>query len=338
MAIRTRLTEFFGLQHPIVLAPMTPAAGADLASAVSEAGGLGLLGGGYAERAWFMAEAARVTRPDVGCGFITWALARDPDLYDEALARFPRAMMLSFTDPAPLARRARDAGVPLICQVHTLDQALHAVDVGANVVVAQGTEAGGHGQVAGSTMPFVPAVVDAVSRRAPDVLVLAAGGIADGRGLGAAVMFGAGRVLIGTRFWATQEAIIHAAAKTKGVAASGDETIRTRVYDVVRRRDWPEGYTGRLMKNKFIKKGHGGEAELAEIQETELAKVEAAYEAGDYDTANVTVGESIGLVRDLPPAGELVRRISAEATARLSLVGRTSSWVKSKARQDGLDP
>src|SRR6202022_4372480 len=110
MAIRTRLTEFFGLQHPIVLAPMTPAAEADLASAVSEAGGLGLLGGGYAERAWFMAEAAKVTRPHVGCGFITWALARDPDLYDEALARFPRAMMLSFADPAPLARRARDAG------------------------------------------------------------------------------------------------------------------------------------------------------------------------------------------------------------------------------------
>src|ERR1700730_13648277 len=130
MAIRTRLTEFFGLQHPIVLAPMTPAAGADLASAVSEAGGLGLLGGGYAERALFMAEAAKVTRPDVGCGFITWALARDPDLYDEALARFPRAMMLSFADPAPLARRVRDAGVPLIYQVHTLDQALHAVDVG----------------------------------------------------------------------------------------------------------------------------------------------------------------------------------------------------------------
>jgi nitronate monooxygenase len=99
-----------------------------------------------------------------------------------------------------------------------------------------------------------------------------------------------------------------------------------RVYDVVRRRDWPEGYTGRLMKNEFIEKWHGREVELAEMQETELAKVEAAYEAGDYETANVTVGESIGLVRDLPPAGELVRRISAEATARLSL-GRQNQFV-----------
>ena len=180
--------------------------------------------------------------------------------------------------------------------------------------------------VARSTMPFVPAVVDAVSRRAPDVLVLAAGGIADGRGLAAALMLGADGVLMGTRFWATQEAIIHSAAKAKVVAASGDETIRTRVYDVVRRRDWPEGYTGRLMKNEFIEKWHGREVELAEMQETELAKVEAAYEAGDYETANVTVGESIGLVRDLPPAGELVRRISAEATARLSL-GRQNQFV-----------
>jgi nitronate monooxygenase len=156
--------------------------------------------------------------------------------------------------------------------------------------------------------------------------VLAAGGIADGRGLAAALMLGADGVLMGTRFWATQEAIIHSAAKTKVVAASGDETIRTRVYDVVRRRDWPEGYTGRLMKNEFIEKWHGREVELAEMQETELAKVEAAYEAGDYETANVTVGESIGLVRDLPPAGELVRRISAEATARLSL-GRQNQFV-----------
>jgi len=144
--------------------------------------------------------------------------------------------------------------------------------------------------------------------------------------LAAALMLGADGVLMGTRFWATQEAIIHSAAKTKVVAASGDETIRTRVYDVVRRRDWPEGYTGRLMKNEFIEKWHGREVELAEMQETELAKVEAAYEAGDYETANVTVGESIGLVRDLPRAGQLVRRICAEATARLSL-GRQNQFV-----------
>ena len=317
MAIKTRLTELFRLEHPIVLAPMTPAAGGALASAVAEAGALGLLGGGYAERAWFEEEAAKVTRYDVGCGFITWAVANDLDLLDRALERFPRAMMLSFADPAPLAARIKAADVPLICQVHTLEQALHAIDVGADVIVAQGTEAGGHGQTARSTMPFVPAVVDAVDRRAPEVLVLAAGGIADGRGLAASLMLGADGVLMGTRFWATQEALVHPAAKAKVVAASGDETIRTCVYDVVRRRAWPAGYTGRLMKNDFIGKWHGREEELASMQSAELRRVDEAYASGDYDTANVTVGESIGLINDIPRAADLVRRISAEAQACL---------------------
>ncbi|HLZ65533.1 MAG TPA: nitronate monooxygenase [Aliidongia sp.] len=325
MAIKTRLTELFGLEHPIVLAPMAPAAGGALASAVAEAGGLGLLGGGYAERDWFEQEAAKVARYDVGCGFITWAVAKDPELLDRALERFPRAMMLSFADPAPLAARIKAADVPLICQVHTLEQALHAVDVGADVIVAQGTEAGGHGLTARSTMPFVPAVVDAVDRRAPDVLVLAAGGIADGRGLAASLMLGADGVVMGSRFWATQEALIHDAAKAKVVAASGDETIRTCVYDVVRQRAWPAGYTGRLMKNDFIEKWHGREAELAAMRSAELQRVEAAYASGDYDTANVTVGESIGLISDVPQAADLVRLIAAEAEACLGKFARTRS-------------
>ena len=315
MGIKTRLTDFFGLEHPIVLAPMTPAAGGALASAVSEAGALGLLGGGYGERDWFVEEAAKVNRPDVGCGFITWAGAEDIDLLDEALERFPRAMMLSFADPAPFARRIKDAGVPLICQVHTLEHAMRAVDVGADVVVAQGTEAGGHGQVARSTMPFVPAVVDAVARRGSKALVLAAGGIADGRGLAAVLMLGADGVLMGTRFWATEEALVHQAAKARVVAASGDETIRTSVYDIVRQKAWPAGYTGRLMRNEFIEKWHGREGDLAPMHAAERQRVDAASAAGDYDTANVTVGEGIGLIRDIMPAGDLVRRISAEAEA-----------------------
>jgi nitronate monooxygenase len=315
MGIKTRLTDFFGLEHPIVLAPMTPAAGGALASAVSAAGALGLLGGGYGERDWFAEEAAKVNRLDVGCGFITWAVAEDIDLLDEALERFPRAMMLSFADPAPFARRIKDAGVPLICQVHTLEHAMRAVDVGADVVVAQGTEAGGHGLTARSTMPFVPAVVDAVARRGSNALVLAAGGIADGRGLAAALMLGADGVLMGTRFWATEESLVHRAAKARVVAASGDETIRTGVYDIVREKAWPTGYSGRLMRNEFIERWHGREDDLTSMHAAERQRVEAASAAGDYDTANVTVGEGIGLIHDIMPAGDLVRRISAEAEA-----------------------
>ncbi|MGY4573692.1 nitronate monooxygenase [Bradyrhizobium sp. USDA 3256] len=314
MTIDTKLTELFGLEHPIILAPMTPAAGGALSSAVSEAGALGLLGGGYGERKWFEQESQKVTRSDVGAGFITWAVEPDLDLFDRALERHPRAMMLSFSDPAKLAARVKKAGVPLICQVQTLEHAYRAVDVGADVVVAQGTEAGGHGMTARSTMPFVPAVVDALVQRAPHVSVVAAGGIADGRGLAAALMLGADGVLMGTRFWATREALIHPAAHAKVVAATGDETIRTKVYDVVRKRSWPVEYTGRLMINGFINKWHSREDKLLGMRDEELKRVESAWDAGDYDTANVTVGESIGLVRDIPAAGELVRRIAAEAT------------------------
>lgn len=316
--IKTRLTEFFGIKHPIILAPMTPAAGADLAQAVAEAGGLGLLGGGYGERAWLEVESTKVTRNDVGCGFITWSVAQQPDLLDFAIERHPRAAMLSFADPAPFAARIKKAGVPLICQVHTVEQALRAADVGADIVVAQGTEAGGHGQVARSTFPFVPTVVDALSKHAPHVIVVAAGGIADGRGLAAALMLGAEGALMGSRFWATQESLIHPNAKAKVVAATGDETIRTSVYDIVRKKAWPEGYTGRLMKNEFIEKWHGREPELRALQQTELAKVEAAGQHGDYDVANVTVGESIGLIDDLPRAGDVVRRVAHEAWLRLN--------------------
>jgi len=317
VTIRARLTKRFSIKHPIALAPMTPASGGALASAVAAAGGLGLLGGGYVDRVWFEAESAKVTRSDVGAGFITWTIPEDPGLLDIALERHPRAMMLSFSDPGPYAKRIKRAGVPLICQVHTLEHAYHAVDVGADVVVAQGTEAGGHGWALRSTMPFVPSVVDALAARAPDVLVLAAGGIADGRGLAASLMLGADGVLMGTRFWATQEALISDAAKAKVVAATGDETIRTSIYDIVRGRFWPPGYTGRVMRNDFIEKWSGREKELANVRAAEIRKIEDAQQTDDFETANVTVGETIGLVHDIPKAGDLINRIIAEASYRL---------------------
>jgi len=313
--IATRFTRRFGLKHPIMLAPMTPASGGELASAVAEAGGLGIIGGGYVDRAWFQRESAKVTRPDVGAGFITWTIPEDPGLLDIALERHPRAMALSFSDPAPYAARIKKAGVPLICQIHTLEHAFRAVDVGADVVIAQGTEAGGHGFTVRSTMPFVPAVVDALAKRAPEVIVLAAGGIADGRGLAAALMLGADGVSMGTRFWATKEALISDAAKAKALAATGDDTIRTSVYDVVNGRTWPRGYTGRVVDNRFVSKWHGHEADLARARTEELEKVREAATSGDFETANVTVGESIGLVHDIPTAGEVVQRVVAEAAA-----------------------
>ena len=153
--------------------------------------------------------------------------------------------------------------------------------------------------------------------------MLAAGGIADGRGIAAALMLGADGALLGTRFWATQEALIHPSAKARVVAATGDETVRTRVYDIARHRDWPPEYTGRLMRNAFIDTWHGREDELRALKDEHRKVVEEADRSGDYDVANVTVGEAIGLIHDLPPAGELVDRLAAETKSRLAGVAQT---------------
>jgi nitronate monooxygenase len=249
VTIATRFTERFGIKYPIVVASTTPASGGALVSAVAAAGGLGLLGGGYVDRVWFEAESAKVTRPDVGAAFMTWSIPDDPGLLDIALERHPRAMMLSFSNPVPYAARVKRAGVPLICQVHTLDHAFQAVDAGADVVVAQGTETGGHGWTSHPTKPFLPSVVDALAARAPDVLVLAAGAIADGRSLAASLMLGADGVLMDTRFWAMREALI---PKIKVVPASADETMHARAHDIVRGRIWPPSRTGRIMRHDFF--------------------------------------------------------------------------------------
>ena len=325
MALRTRLTDVFGIRHPIVLAPMDPASGGALAAAVSAGGGLGLIGGGYGHRETLEGEFQKAGNQRVGCGFITWSMAKNPELLDLALARKPAAMMLSFADPAPFADKVRAAGVPLICQVHNLEHARRALDCGADVVVAQGTDAGGHGLTTRGTFTLVPSVVDLVARVRPEVLVLAAGGIADGRGIAAALMLGADGALLGTRFWATQEALIHPAAKARVVAATGDDTIRTSVYDIVRGRPWPVEYTGRLMRNRFIETWHGREDELRTLVDEHREAVEAADRSGDHDVSNVTVGEAIGLIEDLPPAAELVERLAVETEARLASVARIAT-------------
>jgi len=174
MSLSTRLTERFGLSHPVISAPMAFAAGGRLATAVSDAGGLGLIGGGYGDKDWLTEQLALVRPASFGCGFITWSLARQPDLLDLVLSHRPRAICLSFGDPAPFVARIRDANAALICQVQTRRDAAHALDCGADVVVAQGAEAGGHGE-ARATFTLVPEVADLIQQRAPETLLCAAG-------------------------------------------------------------------------------------------------------------------------------------------------------------------
>jgi nitronate monooxygenase len=311
--MQTRLTEFFGIEHPIVSAPMALSSGGTLAAAVTSGGGLGLIGGGYGDSAWLQREFGLTDGARVGCGFITWSLARTPELLDETLERRPAAVMLSFGDLQPFADRVHAAGIPVMAQVQTLDHARRALDAGAEIVVAQGGEAGGHGMTVRSTFTLVPDVVDMAGDRAPETLVLAAGGVADGRGLAAALMLGADGVVVGTRFWASSEALVSPRAHERALGASGDSTYRTRVYDLVRRLDWPPEYNERALSNPFVDGWHGNEAELVESLHDAVKTYEAAVAAEDFGAAAILIGESIGLVDAVRPAAHIIADIASQA-------------------------
>ncbi len=316
MPLRTRVTEALGIEHPILLAPMDLVASGQLAAAVSRAGGLGLIGGGYGNAEWLEREFVAAGKTRVGCGFITWSLAKKPELLDLALQHKPAAIMLSFGDPRPFAAKIKGTGATLICQVQSLAQAREAA-AGADILVAQGTEAGGHG-VSRTTLTLVPEIVDAF----PHLSVVASGGIADGRGLAAALMLGAEGVLMGTRFYASQEAHGHPEAKQRIIDAAGDDTLRSIVFDISRRNLWPQPYTGRVIRNSHAERWYGRETELLEHQEEEAIRYGEARERGDFDVAGVTAGEAVGLIHDAPPAAEIVARIIREAEALLSRATR----------------
>jgi nitronate monooxygenase len=313
MGLTTRLTELFGIEQPILLAPMALVSGGRLAAAVTQAGGLGLVGGGYPDAEWLQSQIDQAAGARVGYGFITWSLAGNPAVLDIALAQQPAAMMLSFGELQPFADRIHAAGVPLIAQVQNLDHTRRALDAGAEVVVAQGGEAGGHGMSARSTFTLVPEVVDFVADRSPDTLVVAAGGVGDGRALAAVLALGAEGALVGTRFWATPEALVSPRAQQRALAAGGDDTVRTRVYDVVRRLDWPAGYTVRALGNAFLDTWHGKDAELSARLPEAITAYEKAVAAEDFDTAAILTGEVVGRIREVRPAAEIVADMVREA-------------------------
>ncbi|VBA39326.1 Putative monooxygenase [Mycobacterium attenuatum] len=318
MSLTTRLTEFLGIQHPILLAPMALVSGGRLAAAVTAAGGLGLVGGGYGEADWLDEQIGETAGARVGYGFIAWGLARDPGLLEHALAQQPATVMLSFGDLTPFAERIRGAGVPLTAQVQTLHQARLALAAGAKIIVAQGGEAGGHGMGSRSTFTLVPDVVDLAAQRSPETLVVAAGGVADGRGLAAALALGADGVLVGTRFWAAAEALVSARARQRGIAASGDDTVRTRIYDIVRQRDWPDEYDARMVRNALIQRWHGRESELSARLPEAVDEFQKATAAEDFDVITVLVGEAIGLIRDVRPAADIVDHMVGDAARILN--------------------
>lgn len=323
MPLQTPLTHKLAIEHPVLLAPMDLVADAELTAAVSAAGGFGILGGGYADGAWLTEQLDRLEGRALrfGVGFITWSLAKQPQLLDLVLERRPAAVMLSFGDAKPFAERTRRAGTLVICQVQSVSMATDAVAAGADILVVQGTEAAGHGASRG-TLSLVPEVVDAVRA---DVPVVAAGGIADGRGLAAALMLGASGVLMGTRFYATTEAAGALEAKQRIVQANGDATLRGMLFDITRQRHWPAPFTGRCLLNEHARHWRGREVELLHNLEAVSATYEAARATGNFDVLPVIAGEAAGLVRDIVPASAVVQRVVEQATALLNARGGRSA-------------
>jgi len=329
--MRTALCDLLGIELPIVQAPMGGAANPALAAAVSNAGGLGMLA-----LSWHPLEAVRgeirATRALTEKPFGVNLVLEWPQAERLAVCLEEGVPVISFFwgDPAPLTASAHAGGAKVMCTVASAEQARHAVAAGVDVVVAQGWEAGGHvlGEVA--TLPLVPAVVDAVK----PTPVVAAGGIADGRGLAAALALGAAGAWIGTRFLATPEAGIHPDYRARLLAAAETATVHTSLFDG----GWPNA-PHRVLRNSTYdawaaagRPASGerpGEGEvLASTARGGIRRYASATPGpdaeGDIEAASLWAGQGAAQVKTTKPAAEIVREIVADAERVVAgLAGRT---------------
>jgi nitronate monooxygenase len=314
--IKTPLTRWFDLQAPIFGAPMAGVAGGEMARAVSLGGGLGMIGVGNLTGPDWLTEQARLpVESDVsfGVGLMAWVLADRPELLAATIAVQPSLVSVSFGDPAPFVGPLHDAGIAVASAVNTRADVDRAHEAGVDVIVAQGTEAGGHtGQRA--TLPLLQEVLAITDRP-----VLAAGGIATGAGLAAVLVAGAAGAWIGTPLLSCPEGVNTPAARERVRAAGGDHTVLTRAFDIAQGFAWPERWPGRALANDFTDTWHGREDELR--GDTRAAEqVRAARRDGDLDHSPVYAGESVGLVTAEESATDVVRRLAADAEARLRAV------------------
>jgi nitronate monooxygenase len=316
--IKTALTRWFDLDVPLFGAPMAGVAGGELARAISVGGGLGMLGVGSETATDWIADQARIpAEADVsyGIGLMAWALERRPELLAATIAAEPVLVSVSFGDPAPFVGPLHDAGIAVATAVNSLADLDRALAAGVDVLVAQGTEAGGHtGQRA--TLPLLQEVLGATDRP-----VLAAGGVATGAGLAAVLVAGAAGAWVGTPFLSCPEATNTPAARERVRGASGDRTVLTSAFDIAQGLPWPARWPGRALVNEFTETWHGREAELR--GDTQAAEqVRRARAEGDLEHGPVYAGESVGLVTVEESATDVVRRLAADAQKALERAPR----------------
>jgi nitronate monooxygenase len=309
--LHTYLTASWGLRYPIIGAPMAYVGRGRLAHTVSQAGGLGMIGIGSSESVEFLAQEANNARGTqktrFGIGMHTWAIERRPDLLDAAIEAKPFLISISFGSVAPYVERIHRQGILLATQVNTRAEALQAEQDGVDLIVAQGTEAGGHvtGQV--STLPLLQTVLDAVQ-----VPVIAAGGIASPRGIAAALAAGAEGVWIGTALLASPECANTNDARIRIVQAQETDTVLTRAFDVAQGLAWPPQYPGRALRNRFTDQWHSHIDTLPQNNAARQQLAEAIA-AKNYDLAHIYAGEAVGLVTHQQSAGDVIHYLGDEA-------------------------
>lgn len=311
--MRTTICDLIGISHPVCQAGMANYTSPELVAAVSSAGGLGVhgaLGRSTAEVAALLrATRALLDGQPFGVNFVVPRL--DEAAFAACLGARVPAICFSWGDPGDYARRARAAGALVLCQVTTVAEVPAALAAGADVLIAQGTEGGGHSG-------FVPlaALLPAVVDHAGPVPVLAAGGIVDGRGLAAALALGAAGGWLGTRFLATPEAPISAAWKAAILAAEPGDTVHTAAFDCLWGRPWPGGRI-RAIRNRFTAEWDGREDALLVNRQRVQSAVWQAEREDDPSLIALQAGTGAGAIRDLRPAGDLVRAIVAETEATI---------------------
>ncbi len=316
--IHTQLCDLFGIQYPVIQAGMGVFTSAELVAAVSNAGGLGSFGTGLRPVAALRAELPRI-RELTGHPFAVNITLSQPseDIFALVLESRPPIISFALGDPGELVNRAHAKGSLVMHQVTTVAQAKEAAERKVDVIIAQGAEAGGFsGSV--STMALIPQVVDAVR----PVPVVAAGGIADGRGLAAALVLGAQGVNVGTRFLASTEAPISQSWKQAILAAKAEDAVKVEVWnDIFPQSPLAYETVPRAIRTPFIETWRDRRDDARINAERLRGEIMSAVQHGNMHEFIPWTGQTAGMVREVLPAAEIVRRMVAETDEALRRAG-----------------
>jgi nitronate monooxygenase/enoyl-[acyl-carrier protein] reductase II len=317
--LRTRFCDLFDAHVPVLQAPIWPATSPELVAAVGEAGAVGSIGAVFTPAGELRRQIARVRelteRPFVVNHVVP---ALDEEAFEATLDERPAAVSFALGDPGGLVDRVHELGIKVIEQVHTVAQARQAAERGVDVIVAQGGEAGGQGMLAGaSAMVLAPQVVDAVA----PIPVLVAGAVADGRGLAAALVLGADGANVGTRFLASDEAGVDPAWKRRIVETESEDAVRFEPWSAI----MPSSGRGydvvpRVIRTGFVDEWRGRAPEAPEHADELRSRIMGALRSGEVHELTPFSGQTVGLIHDVRPAGDIVRAMAAEAEEALARI------------------